>query len=330
MRALSAVVLTALGIAAAAAPDLAALSVMSGYRIPSTREEVDMETAVNAAIAECIRTNAEAMAAAVVQEGLPQAQVLLADERLMDVGAGDLWIGPLDLAVLARSIQLPTQPPAGFTESLQRTLLDALPTLPADIIKLVISYTSLQVQLPLLVTPCVGRQYPDSVGFSTVTSESVSLLQRGFVMRVLVCYGGPFVNGVSVEYGPSSLFSDPSGFLQSEIAYGRNDRPYKQPLFLHVDEFVLGVEFFVGQYGDSLRFETSEGRTFRVGRSSGGVRIAFRAPANTALVGLRGAIGGHLHSIGCVWASLGGYRDQQEQEQLSEGAGQQAAAVAAP
>ncbi len=240
-----------------------------------------------------------------------------ADEATLDVsGAGQFWQQAPELVTFGRTVTLPTHRPAPIYTPLRQLLLDSMPTLPADLIDLVGEYT-LQLHLPLFLTPQVGRRYWDSIPFCTIDGNGVALLQGGFAVRQIIGWGGRFANGVGLVLGPARVtisedanLDGSRGFITYKSKFGRHNEPHQSNFILHADEFVVCVEFFAGEFGDSLRFRTSEGRIFRIGSSDGGQRIAMHAPPDTALVGLMGNVGGHMHSIGCAWASTTAHRQQ--------------------
>ena len=92
------------------------------------------------------------------------------------------------------------------------------------------------------------------------------------------------------------------GFFTSPDQHGSHHAPVRTSFVLRPDEIVVEVTFNVGSHGDSLRFRTNLGRTYRIGRSDGGDPFVFRAPPHAALVGLCGEVGGHLHNVGTIWA----------------------------
>lgn len=96
--------------------------------------------------------------------------------------------------------------------------------------------------------------------------------------------------------------SDCPGFWTSADHHGSHHNPARSVFVLQPDEIVTEVQFNVGSHGDSLRFRTNLARVYRIGNSEGGAPFVFRAPPHSALVGLCGEVGGHLHNLGTIWA----------------------------
>jgi len=231
----------------------------------------------------------------------------------------------------------------------RQTLLDALPSLPADLIDVVQSFEQ-RAQLPLQLSDAYGRSHWDSRPFHTLDVRSTALLLSGWTLRRIVGFGGEFVNGVQLVLGPphapaltqgaaagaaaaaapappaaaasASAAADSAacsalGYVCSVEQWGRHHFPVRSVFDLSEGECVTSVSYWFGDWGNSLRFVTSLGRQWRIGSSDGGAPVTFAAPPGHALVGMHGATGGHMHALGVLWAPQT-KRTADEQQQTEE------------
>lgn len=198
---------------------------------------------------------------------------------------------------------------------LAEQILDAtpLPSVLADLI----AESRLHFYLPIWVCPYIGHRHGDSSPFDASCQPSTrAAITRGWSIRQIIGWGDQYCNGVQFVFGPNESadgddgddetdLDGVSGYCTTEKKFGDHHSPTRTFMRLRADEFIHSVSFRIGEWADSLLFTTNLDRKFRIGWSRGGGEPAvYRAPPGAALIGMTGLVGGHIHAIAPIFASI--------------------------
>ena len=217
---------------------------------------------------------------------------------------------------LTGGVSHPTAHRMSSVDGLVQLLLEATP-LPMELALIISEYRLLHSHTPLWVSPMVGPRHWDSKQFSTFDADQgnplAAVLRDGWTVRDVIGHGGNYANGVQFVYGPAHpvdsanlsywQLSALNQFIVSREASGNHHQPTRTVFNLSEDEYITRLVYHVGQFADQVQFHTTLGRMFAVGRSAGGTRYEITAPEGSALVGLNGLVGGHLHGLSAIFAS---------------------------
>ena len=158
---------------------------------------------------------------------------------------------------------------------------------------------------------CTGDVHHDTRQVDQYSSELHSRILRGWRIRTLHGWGAEFANGLGVTYGPPT--ADSADTFDVEAVYGSHHQPQPSHFELQAGERIVQVTFASSTWFQGVRFHTSLGRQYQVGRAeSHRVDIDWR-PLLPAADKLRGrqvevlafmlGVGGHIHNMG-VWYQL--------------------------
>ena len=154
---------------------------------------------------------------------------------------------------------------------------------------------------------CTGETHADTVQHDTWSAELHSRILHGWRLRAIHGWGDMYANGLGFTYGPSN---DPTATYEVDAVYGLHHNPRLSHLELEAGERIVQVSIVCSVYMQAVKFETSHGREYVIGRVEHRRYWQPLLPTADKLHGRQVealafmfGVGGHLHNLG-VWYQL--------------------------
>ena len=160
----------------------------------------------------------------------------------------------------------------------------------------------------LTLPHCTGQVHDDTNQHDCLSGELHGRLLRGWRLRAIHGWGGRYANGLGFTYCHPS---EPTATFDVERAYGNHDMPQLTHFELEAGERVVQVSMCCRTWMHAIRFDTSHGRQYQIGKSDRARHWQPLLPtADTrhgrqveALAFMYG-VGGHIHNLGVHYQLL--------------------------
>ena len=154
---------------------------------------------------------------------------------------------------------------------------------------------------------CTGEVHADTIQHDGWTAELHTRILRGWRLRAIHGWGGMFANGLGFSYCHPS---DASETFEVEAVYGNHHNPQLSHFELEAGERIVQVSMICSVYMQAVRFDTSHGREYQIGRAEHRRYWQPLLPTADKLHGKQVealafmfGVGGHIHNLG-VWYQL--------------------------
>lgn len=161
---------------------------------------------------------------------------------------------------------------------------------------------------------CTGETHTDTHQHDCWTDDLRQRVLRGWRLRAIHGWGGLYANGLGFTYGPAGGGgdgeADGEGSLEIEAVYGNHHSPQPTHFELEAGERIVQVSTICSVWMQAVRFTTSHGRQYQLGR---GEHQRYYQPLLPTADQLHGrqvevlavifGVGGHIHNIG-IWYQL--------------------------
>ena len=164
---------------------------------------------------------------------------------------------------------------------------------------------------------CTGETHGDTHQHDCWTDDLRQRILRGWRLRAIHGWGGLYANGLGFTYGPSiggdgnAEGDGGNGLLEVEAVYGTHHNPELTHFELEAGERIVQVSVICSVWMQALRFTTSHGRQYQLGRGEHQRYYQPLLPTADQLHGrqvevlaLMFGVGGHIHNIGVRYLLL--------------------------